>query len=140
MGARHHVAVDTRNDGLHARPRTRVARALPARNLAIVNGHGGNSGILTALAQDLRADFGLNVCVLQPAALAEVRANSATADIHGGKIETSMMLAIAPQLVRRDLIAQLNNPPANDAVRRSILPIGVTCPGRPTIGGSPTRA
>ena len=39
-----------------------------------------------------------------------------------------MMLAIAPQLVRRDLIAQLNNPPANDAVRRSILPIGVTWP------------
>lgn len=105
-----------------------IARALPARNLAIVNGHGGNSGILAALAQDLRADFGLNVCILHPAALAEVKANSAILDIHGGKIETSMMLAIAPQLVRRDLIARLNNPPDNNAVRQSILPVGVAWP------------
>ena len=105
-----------------------IARALPARNLAIVNGHGGNSGILAALVQDLRADFGLNVCVLNPAALAEAKSKSATPDIHGGKIETSMMLAIAPHLVRRDLIARLNNPPDNDAVRQSILPAGVMWP------------
>ena len=31
-----------------------IARALPARNLAIINGHGGNRGILEAIAQDLR--------------------------------------------------------------------------------------
>jgi len=105
-----------------------IARALPARNLAIVNGHGGNSGILAALVQDLRADFGLNVCVLHPAALAEVKAKSAIPDIHGGKIETSMMLAMAPQLVRREFIAQLNNLFDNDAVRQSILPVGVMWP------------
>src|ERR1700681_3308205 len=35
-----------------------IARALPARNLVIINGHGGNRGILEALTQDLRADFG----------------------------------------------------------------------------------
>ena len=34
-----------------------IARGLPTRNLAIINGHGGNRGILEALAQDLRADF-----------------------------------------------------------------------------------
>ena len=48
-----------------------IARSLPTRNLAIVNGHGGNRGILEALMQDLRADFGLNVCVLHPAVWAE---------------------------------------------------------------------
>ena len=39
-----------------------------------------------------------------------------------------MMLAIAPQLVRRDLIAQLKNPPDEEAIRKSILQIGVTWP------------
>ena len=34
-----------------------IARSLPARNLAVINGHGGNRGILEALAQDLRGDF-----------------------------------------------------------------------------------
>ena len=95
-----------------------IARALPARNLAIVNGHGGNRGILEALAQDLRADFGLNICVLHPAAWAEIDADAAIPEIHGGKNETSMMLAIAPQLVRQDQIAQLKNPPDGEAVRQ----------------------
>src|ERR1022692_1195435 len=100
MGARHHVAVDPRNDDLHARPG----------------------------AQDLRADFGLNVCILHPAALAEVNANVATPEIHGGKNETSMMLAIAPQLVRRNLIARMENPPDGEAIRKTILQKGVTWP------------
>src|SRR5450432_72216 len=98
-----------------------IARALPARNLAIVNGHGGNRGILEALALDLRADFGLNVCVMHPAAWAEIDANAAVPEIHGGKNETSMMLAVAPRLVRMDNIAQLKNPPGADAVRTTIL-------------------
>ena len=38
-----------------------IARALPARNLLIVNGHGGNRGILEALGRELRGDFGLNL-------------------------------------------------------------------------------
>src|SRR5450631_66075 len=68
-----------------------IARALPARNLAIINGHGGNRGILEALTQDLRADFGLNVCVMHPAAWLEVDAHATIPEIHGGKNETSMM-------------------------------------------------
>jgi creatinine amidohydrolase/Fe(II)-dependent formamide hydrolase-like protein len=105
-----------------------IVRALPAHNLVVINGHGGNKGILEALAQDLRADFDLNVCILHPAALAEVNANVAIPEIHGGKNETSMMLAIAPQLVRRDLIAQLKNPPDGEAIRKTILQKGVTWP------------
>jgi creatinine amidohydrolase/Fe(II)-dependent formamide hydrolase-like protein len=103
-----------------------IARALPARNLAIVNGHGGNRGILEALAQDLRADFGLNVCVMHPASWIETDADAAIPEIHGGKNETSLMLAIAPHLVRQDRIAQLKNPPSAEAVRRTILGRGVT--------------
>src|SRR5262249_24052637 len=83
-----------------------VTHGLPTRNLAIVNGHGGNRGFLDALIQDLRADFGLNVCVIHLGVLMEMDAADAP-DIHGGKNETSLMLAIAPQLVRRDRIADL---------------------------------
>src|ERR1039458_7285209 len=61
-----------------------IARALPAHNLVVINGHGGNKGILEALAQDLRADFDLNVCILHPAALVEVNANVAIPEVNGG--------------------------------------------------------
>lgn len=105
-----------------------IVRALPAHNLAIVNGHGGNRGILEALAQDLRADFGLNVCILHPAALVEIDANAAIPEIHGGKDETSMMLAIAPELVRQNLIVSLKNPPDREVVHKAILRPGVTWP------------
>ncbi len=105
-----------------------IARALPARNLAIVNGHGGNRGILEALAQDLRADFGLNICVLHPNAWAGADAKLAVPEIHGGKNETSMMLATVPHLVRRDKIAQMKSPPDGEAVHRAILDPAVTWP------------
>jgi creatinine amidohydrolase/Fe(II)-dependent formamide hydrolase-like protein len=105
-----------------------IARALPPRNLAIVNGHGGNRGILEALAQDLRADFGLNVCVLHPAVWGEIEANAAIPEIHGGKNETSMMLAVAPQLVRMEQLAQLKRPPDGKAVRETILDPAVSWP------------
>jgi len=105
-----------------------IARALPARNLVIVNGHGGNKGILEAVAQDLRADFGLNVCIVHPNAMTELEGNATIPEIHGGKVETSMMLAIAPQLVRRDQVAMLKNPPDAEAIRETILQKGVTWP------------
>jgi creatinine amidohydrolase len=105
-----------------------IARSLPARNLMIINGHGGNRGILEVLAREMRSDFGLNICVFHPAALADTKADGAAPEIHGGKNETSMMLAIAPHLVRRDQIATLKNPPEGDAVRTTILQRGVTWP------------
>jgi creatinine amidohydrolase len=106
-----------------------IVRSLPTRNLVIVNGHGGNRGILDAIAQDLRADFGLNLCILHPAAWADLdAANAESPEIHGGKNETSMMLAIAPHLVRSDQIAQLKNPPAGEAIRQVILDPAVSWP------------
>jgi creatinine amidohydrolase/Fe(II)-dependent formamide hydrolase-like protein len=105
-----------------------IVRSLPARNLAIINGHGGNRGILEALAHELRADFGLNICVLHPTAWPELDAKAELPEIHGGKNETSMMLAIAPTLVRRDQIAQLKNSPGGDSVRATILDQAVSWP------------
>lgn len=105
-----------------------IVRALPARNLAVINGHGGNRGILEALAQDLRADFGLNACILHLLELAEDGVQAAIPEVHGGKTETSIMLTLAPHLVRRDLIAQLKKPSDGQAIRKTILDKGVTWP------------
>jgi len=105
-----------------------IARSLPARNLAVINGHGGNRGLLEALAQDLRGDFGLNVCILHPTTWADINAVSKTQEIHGGKNETSMMLAAAPHLVRTDEVKKLQGVAESDAVRTTILDQTVTWP------------
>src|SRR5262247_4041759 len=49
-----------------------ITRALPARNLVIVNGHGGNRGILENLLREFAGDFGLNACAIHPFDLAKV--------------------------------------------------------------------
>ena len=100
-----------------------IIRALPARNLAIVNGHGGNRGILENLVHELRGDFGINAVVLHPFDLAG--ADPADADVHGGKGETSLMLALAPKLVRRDQITS-GGPPDPKAVQALIFERGAT--------------
>ena len=46
-----------------------IARSLPTRNLLVINGHGGNRGILEALGREWRGDFGLNVVALHLGAL-----------------------------------------------------------------------
>jgi creatinine amidohydrolase len=145
-----------------------LVRALPARNLAIVNGHGGNRGVLENLIRDFAADFGLNACVIHPFDLskAEARADepgsgrvsparsrassdalcagtiesprwplaslasAANADVHGGKSETSVMLALAPQLVRCDMIAPASSPPDTEGIAALIFDRGVSFPWR----------
>ncbi|HEV2956556.1 MAG TPA: creatininase family protein [Xanthobacteraceae bacterium] len=106
-----------------------IVRALPARNLAIVNGHGGNRGILENLLHELRGDFALNACVIHPFDLAQATTAAAAADVHGGADETSVMLALAPDLVRRDLIASAP-PSAPESVAALIFDRGVTWPWR----------
>ncbi len=82
-----------------------VARA-GCRKLVVVNSHGGNSALIDILAHELRASCGLLVVMAAwqrfgaPAGLfaeAELRHG-----IHGGAVETSLMLAFRPDLVRRE--------------------------------------
>ena len=110
-----------------------IVRALPARNLVIVNGHGGNRGILENLLREITSDLPLNACAIHPFDLGKATAASAeaaSADIHGGLGETSVMLALAPELVRRDLIAGAPPPRAADAVAALVFDRGVTWPWR----------
>ena len=105
-----------------------IVRALPARNLVIVNGHGGNRGVLENLLHELNGDFSLNACVLHPFDLAQ--ADTGGLDVHGGKSETSVMLAVAPQLVRRDRIARAGTPPDSVAIAALIFDRGASFPWR----------
>lgn len=105
-----------------------VVRALPARNLIVINGHGGNRGILDAMVRELRADFGLNLCALHLGALISPVTDAAVPEIHGGCDETSAMLALAPELVRRERIADLKTPPDGTAIRSLILDPAVSWP------------
>ena len=107
-----------------------IVRALPARNLAIVNGHGGNRGVLDNLIHELSGDFDLNACVIHPFDLSKVEIRRTIPDVHGGKDETSVMLALAPQLVRRDMIQPPAMPPDTGAIGALIFDRGVSFPWR----------
>jgi creatinine amidohydrolase len=87
---------------------TSVARA-GIRKLVMVTSHGGNSAAMTLVAQDLRAKHGLLAVTTgwsrfgAPDGLfseEELRHG-----VHGGAVETSIMLARYPQAVRKEKIA-----------------------------------
>jgi creatinine amidohydrolase len=107
-----------------------IVRALPARNLAIVNGHGGNRGVLDNLIHELHGDFALNACVIHPFDLSKADTHATSPDVHGGKSETSVMLVLAPHLVRLDTIAPPGTPPDQDAISALIFDRGVSFPWR----------
>ncbi len=76
------------------------------RKLVIFNTHGGNVGLLDVVARDLRARLGMLVYTTSWFNLPLGDAAAAFNDhehrfgIHAGAIETSLMLAIAPERVR----------------------------------------
>lgn len=76
-----------------------LVHSQPARNMVLVNGHGGNRGVLEALIQEFRAWYGVVAIVMHPSALSDVRSSSGFAEVHSGKGETSRMMAVAPELV-----------------------------------------
>ena len=79
-----------------------VARA-GARKLVIINAHGGNVGVMVDAAHAIRAELGL-LCVVTnwmrlglPDGLIEEADRGL--DIHGGRLETSLMLALHREFV-----------------------------------------
>lgn len=115
-----------------------LVEGMPSRNLAIVNGHGGNRGVLEALIYEFQRQYGMSVVVMHPTALSSVKSGSAWPEVHGGKSETSVMLELAPHLV--DLTVLPNAPVDGDQVdvHWRVLDRGVTWPwnsGDDRIGG-----
>jgi creatinine amidohydrolase len=99
-----------------------VARA-GIKKLVMVTSHGGNSAAMTLVAQDLRAQHGLLAVTTgwsrfgAPEGLfspEELRHG-----VHGGAVETSIMLAKYPQHVRTEAIADFQ--PASIAMETDFL-------------------
>ena len=76
------------------------------QRLVLWNCHGGNRALLESIARDVRAEFGLMVFSFFPPALVadpvEIPDSERTLGIHAGDWETSLMLALSPERVRRD--------------------------------------
>lgn len=79
------------------------------RKLVIVTSHGGNSAAMMLVAQDLRAHQKLFVVTTSWSRLSGADtlfpADEVRHGIHGGAVETSIMLARYPDQVRKDAIA-----------------------------------
>ena len=84
--------------------------ATGVKKLVLLNSHGGQVGVMDIVARDLRARLGLLVCSVNWFGLPLVgpqgedvnalfSAHEHRFGIHAGEIETSMMLALAPELV-----------------------------------------
>jgi mycofactocin system creatininase family protein len=74
-----------------------------AAGIVFVNGHGGNSAAVEAATRTLRSE-GRHVLSWWPKW--PRRADGGPQDLHAGRIETSLMLAIDPGLVRLELAAR----------------------------------
>jgi creatinine amidohydrolase len=85
------------------------------KKIVLMNSHGGNSALISTLALDLRARFGALVVTCSWARFGYPDGLFSPAEqrhgIHGGEIETSLMLAFRPDLV--DMGRAKNFPPAS---------------------------
>lgn len=76
------------------------------RKMVIVNSHGGNTDIISIVSRELRVRFDMAVLVTQwgrfghPEGL--ISEHETRFGIHGGEVETSLMLQFRPDLVRMD--------------------------------------
>jgi len=83
--------------------------AAGCRRLVLVTSHGGNSALIDLVAGELRGRFGM-VAVTTSWARLGIPAGlfpdeEVTHGIHAGGIETALMLALRPDLVRREAVA-----------------------------------
>lgn len=96
-----------------------IARA-GVRKLVVVNSHGGNSSLVELLARTLRSRVEMLVVTASwrrlgyPAGL--FGADELAHGVHAGAVETSLMKALRPDLVREDLAADFR--PASCAIER----------------------
>ncbi|RIK99688.1 MAG: creatininase [Proteobacteria bacterium] len=106
-----------------------VARA-GLRKLVMVTSHGGNSAAMMLVAQELRARHRMLAVTTSWARLSSPEAAFAPEEIrdgiHGGAVETSIMLAAWPQHVRREALANFASATHDHAFRR--LSIGRPAP------------
>jgi creatinine amidohydrolase len=97
------------------------------KHILIVNGHGGNMAALNALTTDLTQELGVSIATTsywnlpqEKGAFAEILEDQ-TAVQHACEAETSMMLAVAPDLVDRSKLERAKGPSMAMSVNRPVL-------------------
>ena len=80
------------------------------RKIVFISSHGGNNGLLDIAAREIRSRLGMLAVTASFARFgypADVFSDDEIAHgVHGGEIETSLMLAFRPDLVRKDKISE----------------------------------
>jgi len=91
------------------------------RKLVIVNSHGGQGHVARIVAQDLRVRLGMLAVVASTYAFGEPEGlfpeEEARHGIHGGAVETSLMLHLAPDSVRQAHCADFRPASIDQAAR-----------------------
>ena len=106
------------------------AARIGLRRLVIVSSHGGNSEVVGIVARELRRRFGMLAVATawlrfgRPEGLFD--ADEIRHGIHGGDVETSLMLHFRPDLVRRDRLG--NFVPASCDMERDFAWLRATGP------------
>jgi creatinine amidohydrolase len=76
------------------------------RKMVIVNSHGGNLDIMSIVSREIRVRFNMAVVATQWARFGTpegmISAHESAYGIHGGEVETSLMLYFRPDLVRME--------------------------------------
>ncbi len=84
------------------------------RRVVVVNGHGGNMTALNAMSAELTLSLGISLAITTYFQLAETALAPILEDqpgvLHAGEAETSMMLAIQPDLVDKSRLAEAKGP------------------------------
>lgn len=111
----------------------RCAARSGIRKLVLLNSHGGQSQLVDIAALRLRADLGLLTVradyfrLRSPAGLFDT--DELALGTHGGEVETSLMLHLRPDLVRRKALKDFMGLPAQMARENAILgvekPVGI---------------
>jgi len=100
----------------------RCIAATAARRLVFLNGHGGNSSLLSVANRELRLRYGLLTFLTHPSVPPDQGGPAHTEElgmgIHGGLGETSMVLHLRPDLV--DMDAAVRNIPESLASNRHV--------------------
>lgn len=89
------------------------------QRLFIVNGHGGNTAALQVIAGELTVELGRTVAcctywLLDDSAAAEILDRQKNVQ-HAGEAETSMMLALTPELIDTETLSQMHGPMVHTA-------------------------
>ena len=104
-----------------------VARA-GVKKLLLFNAHGGNVGLMDVVARELRGQHGLLVyssswynLPLDAAAMQSFSADEQRFGVHAGDMETSMMLALAPETVNMALAQNFDSTSRTRAAQCPVL-------------------